>query len=80
LPLAQGFAAGATGVWRIRAQATTADGVTFAREAVVRPSGDVRRPFIALAWLDDISPAPAAPAAADASGNPAETKNSNGRP
>ena len=51
---AQGFAAGATGVWRIRAQATTADGVTFAREAVVRPSGDVRRPLIALAWLDDI--------------------------
>jgi general secretion pathway protein K len=79
LPLAQGFAAGATGVWRIRAQATAPDGVTFAREAVVRPSGDVRRPFLALAWLDDISPAPAAPTA-DASADAAETKNSNGRP
>jgi len=79
LPLAQGFAAGATGIWRIRAQATGPDGVTFAREAVVRPSGDVRRPFIALAWLDDISPAPVV-AAADASGNATEPKNSNGRP
>jgi len=79
LPLAQGFAAGVTGVWRIRAQATSPDGVTFAREAVVRPSGDVRRPFIALAWLDDIAPAPAV-AAADAGGNAAETKKSDGRP
>jgi general secretion pathway protein K len=77
-PPAQAFAAGATGVWRIRAQATAADGVTFAREAVVRPSGDPRRPLIALAWLDDIAPAPAA--AAEAGSDPAATKNANGRP
>ena len=36
------------------------DGVTFAREAVVNPSGDMRRPFVALAWLDQITPLPSA--------------------
>ena len=34
-PPAAPFAAGAVPVWRIRAQATPPDGVTFAREAVV---------------------------------------------
>jgi general secretion pathway protein K len=43
-PPAGAFAAGAVPVWRIRAQATAPDGVTFAREAVVRPSGEPRRP------------------------------------
>jgi len=28
------------------------DGVTFVREAVLRPVADVRRPLIALAWED----------------------------
>ncbi len=51
-PLAQGFLAGAGPVWRVRAEATMPDGVTFAREAVVTPSGDMRRPLIVLAWLD----------------------------
>jgi general secretion pathway protein K len=55
-PPAQGFSAGAGPVWRVRAVATMPDGVTFAREAVVIPSGDVRRPFVAVAWLDPISP------------------------
>jgi general secretion pathway protein K len=62
-PPAAPFAAGAVPVWRIRAQATTPDGVTFAREAVVRPSGDPRRPLIALVWAEGISqPAPVAAA------------------
>ncbi len=65
-PPAQGFAAGAGPVWRVRAVATMPDGVTFAREAVVNPSGDARRPFVALAWLDQVTPLPTGAAAADA--------------
>jgi len=65
-PPAQGFTAGAGPVWRVRAVATMPDGVTFAREAVVSPSGDVRRPFVALAWLDAISPLEPGNAAAGA--------------
>ncbi len=49
---AAGYVAGAVPVWRIRAVATTADGVTFARQAVVRPSGDARRPLLTLAWQE----------------------------
>ncbi len=59
-PPAQAFTAGAGPRWRVRAVATMPDGVTFAREAVVSPSGDQRRPLIALAWLDQITPPPAA--------------------
>ena len=51
-PAAQGFATGPVPVWRIRAQASMADGVTFVREAVLRPSPDAERPLIALAWLE----------------------------
>ena len=40
------------GVWRIHAEATMADGVTFVRDAVLRPSGDVRRPFVNLLWQE----------------------------
>jgi general secretion pathway protein K len=76
-PLAQGFTAGATGRWRVRAVATMPDGVTFAREAVVNPSGDPTRPFVALAWLDQVSPLPAATSAAD---DAAQTEKTNGRP
>ena len=53
------------------------DGVTFAREAVVNPSGDMRRPLVALAWLDQITPLPAGATAGDAADN--KDKN-NGRP
>jgi general secretion pathway protein K len=52
LPQAAGFAVGATPVWRIHAEATVADGVTFVRDAVVRPSADPRRPLIALLWQE----------------------------
>ena len=36
-------------VWRISVQATMPDGVTFVREAVLRPSADPRRPIVVLA-------------------------------
>jgi general secretion pathway protein K len=51
-PPAQAFNSGAAAVWRIRAQASLPDGVTFVREAVLRPSPDAQRPLIALAWLE----------------------------
>ena len=51
-PPAQAFIGAAVPVWRIRAEATMPDGVTFAREAVMRPSPDPRRPLITLAWLE----------------------------
>jgi general secretion pathway protein K len=76
---AQGFTAGAGPVWRVRAVATMPDGVTFAREAVVNPSGDVRRPFVALAWLDQISPLEPGPAEAGTAAADDKDK-SNGRP
>src|SRR5207244_9938453 len=41
---------GPVNVWRIRAEVTTADGVTFVRESVVRATTDRRRPLIMLAW------------------------------
>jgi general secretion pathway protein K len=78
-PLAQGFAAGAGPVWRVRAVATLPDGVTFAREAVINPSGDIRRPVVALAWLDQITQLPSGTnAAATASAD--DKDKSNGRP
>jgi general secretion pathway protein K len=58
---AQAFRSGAVPVWRIHAEATLPDGVTFAREAVLRPSPDAQRPLIALAWLEP-SRSAAAPA------------------
>jgi general secretion pathway protein K len=62
-PPASSMAASGVNVWRVHATAALPDGVTFAREAVVRPSQDLRRPLIVLAWLqggDD--PAPILPA------------------
>ena len=64
LPQAQGFAAGAAPVWRIRAEATMPDGVTFVRDAVLRPSVDPRRPVIALLWQEGAR-TPPQPANAD---------------
>jgi len=49
---AQGFAIGAAPVWRIRAEATMPDGVTFVRDAVLRPSTDPKRPEVALLWQE----------------------------
>jgi general secretion pathway protein K len=47
-----GVAGGALNLWRIRAEVTTADGVTFAREAVVRPGADRRRLLTILEWKE----------------------------
>jgi general secretion pathway protein K len=55
---AQAFRSGPVPVWRIRAEATLPDGVTFVREAVLRPSTDAQRPLIALAWLEPSRSAP----------------------
>ena len=48
------IAAGAApiNVWRIRAEATTADGVTFIREAVIGPGGDVLHAVTVLLWQE----------------------------
>ena len=51
-PAAANFVAGAVPVWRIRTAVTASDGVTFVREAVVRPSGDPRRPLLTLNWRE----------------------------
>ena len=67
---ASGMSAGAVSTWRIRATASLADGVTFIREAVVRPSQDMRRPLVVLAWLQGGSAPPVAAAT---------TTDSNGR-
>jgi general secretion pathway protein K len=73
-PPVQGFVANAGPVWRIRTEATAADGVTFVREAVVRATADPRRPFYVLLWSEgERSPPPsaAAPATAAAPSTPA---------
>jgi len=72
-PAAQGYASGPGSVWRIRAQATMADGVTFVREAVVRPSPDPRRPVLALLWQESSMPTPAEP---EGSAKPADPETS----
>lgn len=72
-PAAAGYVAGAVPVWRIRAMATVPDGVTFVRDAVVRPSGDGRRPLLTLNWQEGTA---AAPALSDpAAPNPTPTAN-----
>ncbi len=56
---AGGMTSGAIQTWRVRAQASLPDGVTFVREAVLRSSPDPARPLVVLAWLEG-APAPAA--------------------
>jgi general secretion pathway protein K len=51
-PQAQGFAAAASPVWRIHVLARATDGVTFARDAVLRPMSDPRRPLVTLLWQE----------------------------
>jgi general secretion pathway protein K len=46
-----GFASGPVNVWRIRAEVTTGDGVSFVREAVVRP-GYQQRLMTVLEWQE----------------------------
>jgi general secretion pathway protein K len=48
----QGGAAGPTNLWRIRAEATMSDGVTYIREAVIRPGGDLLHPVTVLLWVE----------------------------
>ncbi|MFO1316074.1 MAG: type II secretion system protein GspK [Burkholderiales bacterium] len=79
-PPASGFAAGAVPVWRIRAEARAADGVTFAREAVVRPSGDARRPLLTLSWQEGATSAPPAPVAAAPGTDRRDDNPAHGRP
>ncbi len=81
-PPASGFAAGAVPVWRIHAQARVPDGVTFARDAVVRPSGDARRPLLTLSWQDGTTvaaPTAFAPAATAAPADQRDRKSADGR-
>ena len=49
---AQGFAVVATPVWRIHVRAQSPDGVTFARDAVLRALNDPQRPFVILLWQE----------------------------
>ena len=74
-PPAQRFATGAAPVWRLRAEATMADGVTFVREAVLRPSPDPRRPVVALLWQEGSMPPPNPAGDADAANPAAATTN-----
>ena len=70
-PAAAAFGSGPVPVWRIHAEATLPDGVTFVREAVVRPMNDVRRPLVALAWTEGARmPAPPPPDASAQSAPP----------
>jgi general secretion pathway protein K len=62
---AAAFGSGPVPVWRIHAEAKLSDGVTFVREAVVRPVNDIRRPLVALAWTEGVPmPPPPPPVAA----------------
>jgi len=63
-PPAQAFPAGALPIWRVRAQASLPDGVTFVREAVVRATADPRRPYLAYLWGEAMRP-PAPPPPGD---------------
>lgn len=79
-PPASGFAAGAVPVWRIHAVATAADGVTFARDAIVRPSGDARRPLLTLNWREGVVAAAPTAAAPGSTADQPTSKSANGRP
>jgi general secretion pathway protein K len=68
---AQGYASGAVPVWRIRAEATMPDGVTFVRDAVLRPSPDPKRPLVALLWQEGPRAAPPGPPANAGEAGPA---------
>ena len=49
---APGFATVPSPAWRIHIETRLPDGVTFARDAVLRRLGDPRRPFAVLAWQE----------------------------
>ncbi len=72
------YSNGAIPVWRIEAQAVMPDGVSFVREAVVRPSPDPRKPMIALLWQEG-SPLPPPPAPGDGAQDPNSAAPANGQ-
>jgi general secretion pathway protein K len=74
---AQGFASGASPVWRISVRARLPDGVTFARDAVLRQTNDPRRPFVTLLWQE--GPSEVRPEASPPNGTPAQ-ENGSGKP
>jgi general secretion pathway protein K len=50
-PMAGGFESGNTGtVYNLRAKSTLPDGFSYVREAVIRLTGDPRRPHVFLSW------------------------------
>ncbi len=78
-PPAAAFPAGAVPVWRIHAVATVGDGVTFVRDAVVKPSGEARRPLIVLSWQEGGAESSAG-ALAGTNANERDDKPTDGRP
>jgi general secretion pathway protein K len=74
---AQGFASGASPVWRISVRARLPDGVTFARDAVLRQTNDPRRPFVTLLWQE--GPSEVRSEASLPNGTPAQD-NGSGKP
>ncbi len=69
---AQAFTAAATPVWRIAVRTRSPDGVTFARDAVLRPMNDPRRPMVTLLWQEGTPgsvPEPSSPIAKPAQEN-----------
>ena len=79
-PGAGNTATGAVAVWRIRTQATMPDGVTFVREAVMRPSPYPKRPVIALLWQEGSFSAPVAPPASNGATAPTTASTDGNRP
>ncbi len=72
-PPAQAFGTGASPVWRVHAEAMLPDGVTFARDAVVRMGVGLKRAPVTLLWQEGArtllsQSAPDNPAAPDANG------------
>ena len=64
LAAAQGLGASPSPVWRVHVEARLPDGVTFARDAVVRPLADPQRPLVVLLWQEGArAPKPGPPPA-----------------
>ena len=53
-PPAQGFMTSGSQMWRIHAEASLPDGVTFARDAVVRSLIDGKRGLVAVLWQEGV--------------------------
>jgi len=73
-PQGQGFAAAPASVWRIHVVARANDGVTFARDAVVRLLNDPRHPLVTLLWQEGTSDLTSDPSASGKSADENETR------